>query len=105
MTALGEAAPLGSFPLAQAAPSVRRAFVAQERACRVRDLGAPPPEPVALGSLTCQHDQPPQPATVDLTDYAPFLALWRRPGTGAFSTGRTGVRTLFGQDTHDRRGP
>ena len=31
VTALGESAPLGSFPFAQAAPSVRRALVAQER--------------------------------------------------------------------------
>ena len=28
-----------------------------------------------LGSLTCQHDQPPQPETVDLTDWLPYLSL------------------------------
>ena len=29
----------------------------------------------SLSGLTCQHDQLPQPATVDLTDWLPFLAL------------------------------
>jgi hypothetical protein len=74
VTALGETAPLGSFPFAQAAPSVRRAFVAQERDAAFA-IWARKRENQSLGSLTCQHDQPPQPATVDLTDWLPYLSL------------------------------
>jgi hypothetical protein len=74
VTALGEAAPLGSFPFAQAAPSVRRALVAQERDSQFA-VWALRRENQSLGNLTCRHDQPPQPATVDLTDWLPFLSL------------------------------
>ncbi len=74
VTALGETAPLGSFPFAQAAPSVRRALVAQERHAAFA-VWARRHENQSLGSLTCQHDQPPQPATVDLTDWLPYLSL------------------------------
>ncbi len=74
VTALGETAPLGAFPFAQALPSVRRAFVAQERdaafAVWVRRR-----QNQSLGSLTCRHDQTPQPATIDLTDWLPYLSL------------------------------
>jgi hypothetical protein len=74
VTALGEPAPLGSFPFAQAAPAIRKAFVDQLKAgafatwIRKR-------QNQSLGSLTCQHDQQPQPEAVDLTDWAPFLSL------------------------------
>ena len=74
VTALGEAAPLGSFPFAQVAPAVRRAFVAQERDAAFA-IWARQRENQSLGSLTCQHDQTPQPATVDLTDWLPYLSL------------------------------
>ena len=74
VTALGETAPLGSFPFAQAAPSVRRALVAQERHAAFA-VWARRRENQSLGNLTCQHDQPPQPATVDLTDWLPYLSL------------------------------
>jgi hypothetical protein len=74
VTALGETAPLGSFPFAQAAPSVRLAFVAQERDAAFA-VWARKRENQSLGRLTCQHDQPPQPATVDLTDWLPYLSL------------------------------
>jgi len=74
VTALGEAAPLGSFPFAQAAPSIRRALVAQERDAAFA-VWARKHENQSLGSLTCQHDQPPQPATIDLTDWLPYLSL------------------------------
>ncbi len=74
VTALGEAAPLGSYPFAQAAPSVRRAFVAQERAAAFA-VWVRRRENQSLGSLTCVHDQPPQPAAVDVTDWLPFLSL------------------------------
>ena len=74
VTAAGETAPLGSFPFAQAAPSVRRALVAQERHAAFA-VWARRRENQSLGNLTCQHDQPPQPATVDLTDWLPYLSL------------------------------
>ena len=74
VSALGEAAPLGAFPFAQARPAIKKAFVDQERniafAQWVRAR-----ENQSLSGLTCQHDQLPQPATVDLTDWLPFLSL------------------------------
>ena len=74
MTALGEPAPLGSFPFAQAAPAIRRAFVDELKNAAFATL-VRRRENQSLGSLTCQHDQQPQPATVDLTDWLPFLSL------------------------------
>jgi hypothetical protein len=74
VTVLGEAAPLGSYPYAQAAPSVRRALLTQARDAAFATW-ARRRQNQSLSRLTCQHDQPPQPATVDLTTYAPFLAL------------------------------
>ncbi|HEX4525606.1 MAG TPA: hypothetical protein VH108_02585, partial [Gaiellaceae bacterium] len=74
VTALGETAPLGSFPFVQAASSIRRALLAQERDAAFA-VWARKRENQSLGSLTCQHDQPPQPATVDLTDWLPYLSL------------------------------
>jgi hypothetical protein len=74
VTALGETAPLGSFPFVQAAASVRYALVAQERHAAFA-VWARRRENQSLGSLTCQHDQPPQPATVDLTNWLPYLSL------------------------------
>ena len=74
MTPTGEPAPLGSFPLAQAAPAARRALIGEERnaafAAWTRRR-----ENQALGRLACRADRLPQPASVDLTDWAPFLAL------------------------------
>ena len=74
VTALGETAPLGAFPFAQAAPSVRRALVEEELhaafAVWIRRR-----ENQSLGSLTCSHDERPQPATIDLTDWLPYLSL------------------------------
>jgi hypothetical protein len=74
VTALGETALLGSFPFVQAAASVRYALVAQERHAAFA-VWARRRENQSLGSLTCQHDQPPQPATVDLTNWLPYLSL------------------------------
>jgi hypothetical protein len=74
VTASGETAPLGSFPYPQAARSVRRALVAQARHIAFATW-ARRRQNQALSRLTCRHDQAPQPATVDLTGYAPFLAL------------------------------
>jgi hypothetical protein len=74
VTALGEAAPLGSYPFAQASPGIRKAFVNQLKgaafATWIRRR-----QNQQLGSLTCQHDQQPQPEAVDLTDWAPYLSL------------------------------
>ena len=74
VTVLGEAAPLGSFPFEQAVPSVRRALVDQEKsgafATWIRRR-----QNQSLGKLSCQHDQLPQPDTVDLTEWVPFLGL------------------------------
>jgi hypothetical protein len=74
VTALGEPAPLGSFPFPQAAPAIRKAFVDQLKsgafATWIRQR-----QNQLLGSLTCQHDQQPQPEAVDLTDWAPYLSL------------------------------
>lgn len=74
VTALGEPAPLGAFPFGQAAPAIRKAFVDELKgaafATWIRRR-----QNQSLGSLTCQHDQQPQPATVDLTDWAPYLSL------------------------------
>ncbi|HZT91604.1 MAG TPA: hypothetical protein VFA05_06155 [Gaiellaceae bacterium] len=74
VTALGEPAPLAAFPFAQALPSIRRALADQEKdaafaAWLLRR------ENQALGGLACRHDVEPQPAALDLTDWAPFLAL------------------------------
>ena len=74
ITAVGEAAPLGAFPYAQAVPSVRRALLAQNRRAAFATW-ARRRQNQSLARLTCRHDQAPQPATVDLTAYAPFLAL------------------------------
>jgi hypothetical protein len=74
ITVLGETAPLGAFPLQQAAPAVRAALVVEEKdaafAMWVRTR-----QNQLLASLACRHDQLPQPAAVDLTDWLPFLTL------------------------------
>jgi hypothetical protein len=71
---LGEAAPLASFPFEQAVPSVRPALVAEERsgafATWIRRR-----QNQSLGKLSCERDQLPQPASVDLTEWLPFLSL------------------------------
>jgi len=74
LTALGEVAPLGSFPFAQAANAVRTALVAELKddafATWIRRR-----ENQSLPQLACTHDETPQPAAIDLTDWAPFLSL------------------------------
>ena len=73
VTVLGEVSPLGSFPFAQAAASIRAAFVAQQKDAAFA-LWSRRHQNQSLSRLTCQHDQPPQPATVDLTEWLPFLS-------------------------------
>jgi hypothetical protein len=74
VTALGEVAPLGSFPFAQAATAVRAALTAELKddafATWLRRR-----ENQSLPRLACTHDETPQPAAIDLTDWAPYLAL------------------------------
>ena len=55
-------------------PRFATALVAQERHAAFA-VWARRRENQSLGNLTCQHDQPPQPATVDLTDWLPYLSL------------------------------
>jgi hypothetical protein len=74
VTALGEPAPLGSFPYAQAAPAIRKAFVDQLRSGAFATWSRRR-QNQSLGSLTCQHDQQPQPEAIDLTDWVPYLSL------------------------------
>jgi hypothetical protein len=74
LTALGEAAPLGAFPFPLAVPAVRAALVADLKddafATWVRRR-----ENQSLDDLACTRDALPKPATIDLTDWAPFLGL------------------------------
>jgi hypothetical protein len=74
VTALGEPAPLGSFPYAQAAPAIHKAFVDQLKSGAFATWSRRR-QNQSLGSLTCQHDQQPQPEAIDLTDWAPYLSL------------------------------
>lgn len=74
VTALGDVAPLGSFALAQAAPAVRAALVSELKDDAF-DTWLRRRENQSLDDLACAHDKLPQPATVDLTEWAPFLAL------------------------------
>lgn len=74
VSAAGEVAPLGSFPFDEAFLAIRAAFVAQQKDAAYA-VWSRRRQNQSLGSLTCQHDQPPQPATVDLTDWLPYLSL------------------------------
>jgi hypothetical protein len=74
VTALGEAAPLGAFPFALAAPVVRAALVRESKAAAF-ETWVRRRQNQSLDALSCTHDQRPLPSAVDLTDWAPFLAL------------------------------
>ena len=74
LTALGEAAPLAAFPYALAASAVRAALAAELRDAAFA-VWLRRRENQSLDTLACAHDRLPQPAAVDLTDWAPFLAL------------------------------
>ena len=74
ITALGETATLGAVPLAQARHAIvaalsvfaRRAEFEQWTLARQRG---------ALPKTTCRQDVMPQPSTIRVTDFLPFLAL------------------------------
>jgi hypothetical protein len=74
VTAVGEAAPLATFPRALAEP-VARARLARELADAAFSSWLRRRENQSLQSLACQRDQAPQPDAVDLTDWVPFLSL------------------------------
>jgi hypothetical protein len=74
LTVTGEVAPLGSFAFTRAAPAIRAAFVAQQKDAAFA-IWSRRRQNQSLSKLTCQHDQPPQPATVDLTNWLPYLSL------------------------------
>ena len=74
VTAVGEVAPLAAFPFALAAPAVRAALVGELKDAAF-ETWIRRRENQRLADLACTHDQLPQPAAVDLTDWAPFLAL------------------------------
>jgi hypothetical protein len=71
---IGETAPLGTFPYDQAKPAVMRALTAQEKEDAFA-VWSRRRQNQSLSRLTCRADQLPQPASIDLTEYAPFLAL------------------------------
>jgi hypothetical protein len=74
VTAVGDVAPLGAFPLAGAAPSIRAALAGHAREDAFRTWSSQR-QNQALNRLECAKDDLPQPAPVDLTDWLPFLAL------------------------------
>ena len=74
VTAVGEVAPLAAFPFVLAAPAVRTALVGELKAAAF-ETWIRRRENQSLDDLACSHDQLPQPAAVDLTDWAPFLSL------------------------------
>jgi hypothetical protein len=74
VTAVGEPAPLASFPLQEAARSIRHALLMQARDGAFATWSRRR-QNQSLSRLTCRHDQAPQPSTVDLTASVPFLSL------------------------------
>ncbi len=74
VTVLGEAAPLGAFPFALATPAVREALLGEARRAAF-STWVRRRENQSRNALACAHDRLPQPATVDLTSWLPFLAL------------------------------
>jgi hypothetical protein len=71
---IGETAPLGTFPYDQAKTAVVRALTAQEKEDAFA-VWSRRRQNQSLSRLACRADQLPQPASIDLTEYAPFLAL------------------------------
>ena len=74
LTALGEAAPLAAFPFALAAPAARAALAGELKGAAF-ETWIRRRENQSLDDLACTRDQRPLPSAVDLTDWAPFLAL------------------------------
>jgi hypothetical protein len=71
---LGPSQPLGALPL----PTVRTAIVAALRGferAQAYERWTIARQNVVLNQTTCLRDQLPQPATIDLTEYLPFLRI------------------------------
>jgi hypothetical protein len=74
LTALGDVAPLGTYPLSLAAPAIRDALVVQARDDAFRTWSSRR-QNQALNRLACAKDELPQPTPVDVADWLPFLEL------------------------------
>jgi hypothetical protein len=71
---LGPAQPLGSLPLSAARPAIVAALRGFERA-QSFERWTIARQNVVLNQTICLHDQLPQPAAIDLTEYLPFLRI------------------------------
>jgi hypothetical protein len=74
VTAAGPTVSLAAIPLVTAQSSIRAALTELARGVAF-DSWLAKGEAAAAGSLSCTHDQLPDEAPVDLTDYLPFLSL------------------------------
>ena len=71
---LGPAQPLGSLPFSTVRPAVVAALRGFERA-QSFERWTIARQNVVLSQTICLHDQLPQPAAIDLTEYLPFLRI------------------------------
>ena len=71
---LGPAQPLGSLPLSAARPAIVAALRGFERA-QSFERWTIARQNLVLNQTICLHDQLPQPAAIDLTEYLPFLRI------------------------------
>ncbi|HEU5214110.1 MAG TPA: hypothetical protein VFU30_01080 [Gaiellaceae bacterium] len=71
---LGDAQPLGSLALSSVRPAIAAALRGFERA-QSFERWTIARQNVALSRTICLHDQLPQPAAIDLTEYLPFLRI------------------------------
>jgi hypothetical protein len=71
---LGAAQPLGSLPLSSVRPAIVSALRGFERA-QSFERWTIARQNFALSRTICLHDQLPQPAAIDLTEYLPFLRI------------------------------
>jgi hypothetical protein len=71
---LGPAQPLGAVPLSAARPAIVAALRGFERA-QSFERWTIARQNVVLNQTICLHDQLPQPAAIDLTEYLPFLRI------------------------------
>lgn len=74
VTALGETTPLAAVPYGVALPAIRVALV-RELKQEAFAAWLSRRENQSRAGLACRHDQSPLPATVDLTDWLPYLSL------------------------------
>jgi hypothetical protein len=72
--ALNEALPLGAVPLGQATPAIKAALRSFARGAEYEQWSIAR-QRFGLNDAICARDDLPQPAAVDLTQYAPFLRL------------------------------